>query len=30
MLPAGAPKPIVMKVNEWFTQIVKTDETKKF
>jgi tripartite-type tricarboxylate transporter receptor subunit TctC len=30
MLPAGTPKPIVTKVNEWFTQIVKTDETKKF
>ncbi len=30
MLPAGTPKPIVGKVNEWFTQIVKTDETKKF
>ena len=30
MLPAGTPKPIVTKVNQWFTQIVKTDETKKF
>jgi tripartite-type tricarboxylate transporter receptor subunit TctC len=30
MVPAGTPKPIVTKVNEWFTQIVKTDETKKF
>jgi len=30
MVPAGTPKPIVMKVNQWFTQIVKTDETRKF
>jgi tripartite-type tricarboxylate transporter receptor subunit TctC len=30
MLPAGTPKPILTKVNQWFNQIVKTDETKKF
>jgi len=30
MLPTGTPKPIVTKVNQWFTQIVRTDETKKF
>ena len=30
MLPAGTPKPIVDKVNQWFTEIVKTEETKKF
>ena len=30
MVPAATPKPIVMKINEWFTQIVKTDESKKF
>jgi|MudIll2142460700_1097286.scaffolds.fasta_scaffold01859_5 tripartite-type tricarboxylate transporter receptor subunit TctC len=30
MVPAGTPKPIVAKINEWFVQIVKTDETKKF
>jgi len=30
MVPAKTPKPIVAKINEWFTQIVKTDETKKF
>jgi tripartite-type tricarboxylate transporter receptor subunit TctC len=30
MVPTGTPKPIVTKVNQWFTQIVKTDETKKF
>ena len=30
MVPTGTPKPIVTKINQWFTQIVKTDETKKF
>ena len=30
MVPAGTPKPIVTKINQWFTQIVKMDETKKF
>jgi tripartite-type tricarboxylate transporter receptor subunit TctC len=30
MLPAGTPKPVVDQVNKWFTEIVKTDETKKF
>src|SRR5215510_4723845 len=30
MLPAGTPKPIVDKVNQWFSEIVKTEETKKF
>jgi len=30
MVPAATPKPIVTKINQWFTQIVKTDETKKF
>jgi len=30
MLPAATPKPIIDKVNQWFTQIVKTDETRKF
>jgi tripartite-type tricarboxylate transporter receptor subunit TctC len=30
MVPAGTPKPIVTKINQWFTQIVKTDESKKF
>jgi tripartite-type tricarboxylate transporter receptor subunit TctC len=30
MLPAGTPKPVVDKVNQWFSEIVKTDETKKF
>ena len=30
MVPSGTPRPIVDKVNEWFTAMVKTDETKKF
>jgi tripartite-type tricarboxylate transporter receptor subunit TctC len=30
MLPAGTPKPIVEKVNQWFTEIVKMEETKNF
>ena len=30
MLPAGTPKPIIDQVNKWFTQIVRTEETKKF
>jgi tripartite-type tricarboxylate transporter receptor subunit TctC len=30
MLPAGAPKPIIDQVNAWFTEMVKTDENKKF
>ncbi len=30
MLPSGTPKPIVDKVNQWFAEIVKADETKKF
>ena len=30
MLPAGTPQPIIDKVHEWFTDIVKTEETKKF
>jgi tripartite-type tricarboxylate transporter receptor subunit TctC len=30
MLPAGTPKPVVDKVNQWFGEIVKTEETKKF
>jgi tripartite-type tricarboxylate transporter receptor subunit TctC len=30
MVPAKTPKPIVAKINEWFVQIVKTDETRKF
>jgi tripartite-type tricarboxylate transporter receptor subunit TctC len=30
MVPAATPDPIVSKINQWFTQIVGTDETKKF
>jgi tripartite-type tricarboxylate transporter receptor subunit TctC len=30
MVPASTPDPIVNKINQWFTQIVGTDETKKF
>ena len=30
MLPTGTPRPIVDQVNKWFTDIVRTDETRKF
>ena len=30
MLPAGTPKPVIDKVNQWFSEIVQTDETRKF
>ena len=30
MLPAGTPKPVIDKVNQWFTEIVQTDDTRKF
>jgi tripartite-type tricarboxylate transporter receptor subunit TctC len=30
MLPAGTPKPVIDQVNQWFTEMVKTEETKKF
>jgi tripartite-type tricarboxylate transporter receptor subunit TctC len=30
MLPTGTPIAVVDKVNQWFTEIVKTDETRKF
>ncbi len=30
ILPAGAPKPVVDKIHQWFTQMVSTPETKKF
>jgi tripartite-type tricarboxylate transporter receptor subunit TctC len=30
MLPAGTPRPIIDQVHAWFTEMVKTDETKKF
>jgi len=30
MVPAATPQPIVEKINRWFTQMVSTEETKKF
>jgi tripartite-type tricarboxylate transporter receptor subunit TctC len=30
MLPMGTPNAVLDKVNQWFTEIVKTDETRKF
>jgi tripartite-type tricarboxylate transporter receptor subunit TctC len=30
MIPIATPKPIVDKINQWFVQIVSTEETKKF
>jgi tripartite-type tricarboxylate transporter receptor subunit TctC len=30
MVPIATPKPIVDKINAWFSQIVSTEETKKF
>ena len=30
MVAAGTPKPIVDKINKWFTEIVSTEETRKF
>jgi tripartite-type tricarboxylate transporter receptor subunit TctC len=30
MLAAGTPKPVVDKVNKWFSDIVRTEDTKKF
>jgi tripartite-type tricarboxylate transporter receptor subunit TctC len=30
MVPAATPDPIVNKINQWFTEIVSTAETKKF
>ena len=30
MVPQGTPKPIVDQINKWFSQIVSTDDTKKF
>ena len=30
MVPIATPKPIVDKINQWFGQIVGTEETKKF
>jgi tripartite-type tricarboxylate transporter receptor subunit TctC len=30
MVPAGTPDPIANKINQWFSEIVKQPETKKF
>jgi tripartite-type tricarboxylate transporter receptor subunit TctC len=30
MVPTATPRPIIDKVNQWFTQIVSAEETKKF
>ena len=30
MVPAATPKPIIDTINRWFSQIVSTEETKKF
>ena len=30
LVPAGTPKPIVDQINVWFSQVVATEETKKF
>lgn len=30
MVPAATPKPIVNKINQWFVQVVSTDEVKAF
>ena len=30
LVPAATPDPVVNKINGWFAQIVKTDETRKF
>ena len=30
MVPAATPKPIVDKINEWFTKVISTDDARKF
>ena len=30
MVPTGTPKPAIDKINQWFVQMVSSDETKKF
>ena len=30
MLPAGAPQPVLDQINKWFTQVVSSDDTRKF
>ncbi len=30
MIPIATPKPIVDKINQWFKEIISTEETRKF
>jgi tripartite-type tricarboxylate transporter receptor subunit TctC len=30
MVPSATPRPIIDKINQWFTEIVKSEDTKKF
>ena len=30
MVPTGTPKPVIDKINQWFVQMVSSDETKTF
>jgi tripartite-type tricarboxylate transporter receptor subunit TctC len=30
MVPAGTPKPVIDKINQWFVAMVSTAETKAF
>ena len=30
MVPTGTPEPVVAQINEWFDQVVRSDETRKF
>jgi len=30
MVPIGTPRPIIDKINGWFTEIVSSEDTKKF
>ena len=30
MVPAGTPKPVIDQINKWFSQVVASDEAKKF
>ena len=30
MVPSATPRPIIDKINQWFSQIVSTEETRKF
>jgi tripartite-type tricarboxylate transporter receptor subunit TctC len=30
MVPTGTPEPVIQQINKWFTEIVSSDDTKKF